>query len=178
VRGIVHRFIEGLATRFDRRLDRSVAFRDRLRYPKSKAERGVAGLLAIGILVSLGVLTAVVLTGTSGGTVYFPQSNADLASSFGLSTAQNEPAPRTVERHGTTVPRSRGKAARTARRGTSGERVVTLPGQTVREVQTVTAHQVVTDAQPVTVTAPPVTVTTPPETVTVVQTVKCKPKDC
>jgi hypothetical protein len=58
--------------------------------------------------------------------------------------------------------------------------LVRLPGQTVREVHTLTTQQIatVTDAQPVTVTAPPVTVTAPPVTVTVVETVKCKPKDC
>ena len=70
------------------------------------------------------------------------------------------------------------------------EGLVRLPGQTVREVQTLTTQQgevqtlttqqiaTVTDVQPVTVTAPPVTVTAPPVTVTVVETVKCKPKDC
>jgi hypothetical protein len=47
-------------------------------------------------------------------------------------------------------------------------------------VHTLTTQQTatVTDVQPVTVTAPPVTVTAPPVTVTVVETVKCKPKDC
>ena len=60
------------------------------------------------------------------------------------------------------------------------EGLVRLPGQTVREVHTLTTQQIatVTDVQPVTVTAPPVTVTAPPVTVTVVETVKCKPKDC
>ena len=65
-------------------------------------------------------------------------------------------------------------------RGTTVKGLVRLPGQTVREVHTLTTQQIatVTDVQPVTVTAPPVTVTAPPVTVTVVETVKCKPKDC
>jgi len=52
--------------------------------------------------------------------------------------------------------------------------------QTVREMVTLTTQRTatVTDVQPVTVTAPPVTVTAPSVTVTIVETVKCKPKDC
>jgi hypothetical protein len=69
---------------------------------------------------------------------------------------------------------------KTVSRRPTAKGVLKPPGQTVREVLTLTTEQMatVTDVQPVTVTAPPVTVTAPPVTVTVVETVKCKPKGC
>ena len=169
MRGVI-RVIEDLVTRFEYRV---AQFRGWPRY-NSAAEQGLVAVLAVGVLAALGALTAVAVTTRPGsGTVYFPQSNADSVSSAGPSTAPKESTVRLVRR-----PATGGNAViRTVLgRGTTVESVVRVPGQTVREVHTLTTQQIATVM--VTVTAPPVTVTAPPVTVTVVETVKCKPKDC
>ena len=169
----MNRVIDDLVTRFEYRV---AQFRDWRRY-NSAVEQGLVVVPVVAALAALGALTAVVLTRSGSETVYFPQSNADSVSSAGPSTAPKEAMVRVVRR-----PATGGNAViRTVSgRGTTVEGLVRLPGRTVREVHTLTTQQIatVTDVQPVTVTAPPVTVTAPPVTVTVVETVKCKPKDC
>lgn len=182
MRGVINRIIDDLVTRFEYRV---AQFRDWGRY--NSVERGLVAVLVVAVLAALGAITAVALTRPGSGNVSFLQSNAASVSSAGPSTAPTEATVRVVRR-----PATGGNAAiRTVSgRGTTVEGLVRLPGQTVREVQTFTTQQgevqtlttqqiaTVTDVQPVTVTAPPVTVTAPPVTVTVVETVKCKPKDC
>ena len=169
----MNRVIDGLVTRFEYQV---AQFRDWRRY-NSAVEQGLVVVPVVAILAALGALTAVVLTRSGSETVYFPQSNADSVSSAGPSTAPKEATVSVVRR-----PATAGNAViRTVSgRGTTVKGLVRLPGQTVREVHTLTTQQIatVTDVQTVTVTAPPVTVTAPPVTVTVVETVKCKPKDC
>ena len=168
----MNRVIDDLVTRFEYRV---AQFRDWRRY-NSAVEQGLVVVLVVGVLASLGALTAVAVTRAGSGTVYFPQSNADSVSSAGLSTAPVDVVTRTARPKEATV-----RVVRTVSgRGTTVEGLVRLPGQTVREVNTLTTQQIatVTDVQPVTVTAPPVTVTAPSVTVTVVETVTCKPKDC
>ena len=169
----MNRVFDDLVTRFEYRV---AQFRDWRRY-NSAVEQGLVVVPVVAALAALGALTAVVLTRSGSETVYFPQSIADSVSSAGPSTAPKEATVSVVRR-----PATAGNAViRTvSRRGTTVEGLVRLPGQTVREVHTLTTQQIatVTDVQPVTVTAPPVTVTAPPVTVTVVETVTCKPKDC
>ena len=134
---------------------------------------GVALVLVVGLLVGLGILFAVAVAPTNGGTVYLAPSNARLATSSARAHAGKEVVTQAVKR--------KRKKARVARRAGAGRRVVvrtvdgavTLPSDTISRTQIITTHEVatVTDVQEVTVTAPP-------ETVTVVETLKCKPKDC
>jgi hypothetical protein len=170
VRGVMNRVIDDLVTRFEYRV---AQFRGWRRY-NSAVEQGLAVIPVVAVLAALGALTAVVLTRSGSETVYFPQSNADSVSSAGPSTAPVDVVTRRPATGGNAVIRT------VSGRGTTLEGLVRLPGQTVREMHTLTTQQIatVTDVQPVTVTAPPVTVTAPPVTVTVVETVKCKPKDC
>jgi hypothetical protein len=172
VRGVIKRIIDDLVTRFEYRV---AQFRDWRRY--NSVEKGLVAVLVVAVLAALGALTAAALTRPGSGNVSFLQSNAASVSSAGRSTAPTEATVRVVRR-----PATGGNAAiRTVSgRGTTVKGLVRLPGQTVREVHTLTTQQIatVTDVQPVTVTAPPVTVTAPPVTVTVVETVQCKPKDC
>jgi len=169
----MNRVFDDLVTRFEYRV---AQFRDWRRY-NSAVEQGLVVVPIVVALAAFGALTSIALTRAGSETVYFPQSNADSVSSAGPSTAPKEATVSVVRR-----PATAGNAViRTvSRRGTTVEGLVRLPGQTVREVHTLTTQQIatVTDVQPVTVTAPPVTVTAPPVTVTVVETVKCKPKDC
>ena len=164
--GVLRRVIDDLVARFEYRLAR-------LRSGWG-AERGFAVVLVVCALAALGALTGVVLARAGSGTVYFTPSNTAQASSPGESTA-----PVVVTR---TVKAQEGPVRhdRVAGQGTTVEGLVRRPGKTVREVQTLTTRQIatVTDVQQVTVTDPPVTVTAPPVTVTVVETVKCKPKEC
>ena len=165
----MNRVIDDLVTRFEYRV---AQFRDWRRY-NSAVEQGLVVVPVVAVLAALGALTAVVLTRSGSETVYFPQSSADSVSA-GPSTAPVDVVTRRPATGGNAVIRT------VSGRGTTVEGLVRQPGQTVREVHTLTTQQIatVTDVQPVTVTAPPVTVTAPPVTVTVVETVKCKPKDC
>jgi hypothetical protein len=180
VRGVIHRVIDDLVTRFEYRV---AQFRDWRRY-NSAVEQGLIVVPAVAVLAALGALTAVALTRPGSGNVSFLQSNAASVSPAGPSTAPVDVVTRRPATGGNAVIRT------VSGRGTTVEGLVRLPGQTVREVQTFTTQQgevqtlttqqiaTVTDVQSVTVTAPPVTVTAPPVTVTVVETVKCNPKDC
>ena len=176
VRGVIPRIIDDLLTRLEQQLDRLTQFREnRHYYYKGRAEQGLAVVLVVVVLAALGALTAVALTSEGGGTSYFSPANPSSASF----TGRNEPKVLTVY----VVRRPAGQrnvVVKTVSRRTSRSGLPRLPGQTVREVRTLTTEQIATvkDVQSVTVTAPPVTVTNPPVTVTVVETVKCKPKDC
>jgi hypothetical protein len=114
-------------------------------------------------------------TEDGGGVSYLPPSTA--SASF---TGAGNPKVVTVHVDGRPAGK-RGVVVRTvSRRGAPAKGALKLPGQTVREVLTLTTEQTATvrDVQQVTVTSPPVTVTTPPVTVTVVETVKCDKKKC
>ena len=177
VREVIPRIIDGLLIRFERQFDRFVEFRDRRHYYKGRAERGLAVILVVGALAALGALTAVALTTADGGGVsYLPPSTASSASFTGA----GKPKVVTVHVDGRPAGKRDVVVRTVSRRGAPAKGVLRLPGQTVRDVLTLTTEQTatVTDVQEVTVTSPPVTVTTPPVTVTVVETVKCNKKKC
>lgn len=167
VREVIPKVIDDLLIRFERQFDRFAEFRDRRHYYKGRAERGLAVVLVVGALAALGALTAVALTTeSSGGVSYLPPSNA--------SSATGASKPKVVTIHVDARPAGkRNVVVRTVSRRA-------VKRQTVQEMVTLTTERTatVTDVQPVTVTAPPVTVTAPSVTVTIVETVKCKPKDC
>ncbi len=180
MRGVINSVIDDLATRSEYRV---AQFRDWLDYSPA-VERWLVAVLAVVFLAALGALTAAALTRPGSGTVHFLQSNAASVSTTGASTAPVDVVTRTVKAEKATVrvvrrPATRGNAVVRTVPG-RGTGLVGLPGQTVRDVQTLTTQQIatVTEVQTVTATAPPVTVTAPPVTVTVVETVTCKPKDC
>lgn len=175
VREVIPRVIDDLLIRFERQFDRFAEFRDRRHYYKGRAERGLAVVLVVGALAALGALTAVALTTeSSGGVSYLPPSNASSA------TGASKPKVVTVHADGRPAGKRNVIVRTVSHRGAPAKGVLRLPGQTVREVLTLTTERTatVTDVQPVTVTAPPVTVTAPPVTVTVVETVKCTKKKC
>jgi hypothetical protein len=136
-----------------------------------RADKGVALVLVLGLALCLGVLAAMAVTRTDGGTISLAQSNAVRAPPSSRVDAGTYVITETVK-HGD-------KTVRVLRRLAGDTTLVrTVPGaggtvETIFQTQTVTTKEMatVTDVQQVTVTAPP-------ETVTVVETVKCKPKEC
>jgi hypothetical protein len=161
VREFISKVIEGLLNRFSERRTSARRFWG--------ANEGVALVLVCGLFLGLGILAAVAVAQSDGGSVYLAQSNAGLATSSLPAHAGTEVITQTVKLKGKTVHVVRRRAA-----GRGVEvRTVARPSDTILRTQTVTMQEVatVTDVQEVTVTVPP-------ETVTVFETVTCKPKDC
>jgi hypothetical protein len=160
VREFVSKVIEGLLNRFSERRTSARRFWG--------ANEGVALVLVCGLFLGLGILAAVAVAQSDGGSVSLAQSNAGLATSSLPAHAGTEVITQTVKLKGKTVRVVRRRAA-----GRGVVRTVARPSDTILRTQTVTMQEVatVTDVQEVTVTAPP-------ETVTVFETVTCKPKDC
>jgi hypothetical protein len=135
--------------------------------------RTSALVFGVGVLLSLGVLTAVAMTRTGKERIYVADSPGLTRSSASVA-AQTQVVTQTVNRKGETVRVIR-------RRTTKGDvvlRTVTGPGATlqgalvtVKETRTVREVDTVTLVQNVTIQAPPVTVT-------VFETVTCAPNGC
>jgi len=158
--------------KIDSLLDRLDELRYRWAQSRSwRADKGITLVLVLGLALCLGVLAAVAVTRTDGGTVYLAQSKAVLGPPSPGVDAGTYVITETVK--------PRGKRARVVRRpAANGTLVRTVHGagrtvDTIFQTQTVTTKAIatVTDVQQVTVTAPP-------ETVTVFETVTCKPKEC
>jgi Tfp pilus assembly protein PilN len=160
VREFVSKVIEGLLNRFSERRTSARRFWG--------ANEGVALVLVCGLFLGLGILAAVAVAQSDGGSAYLAQSNAGLATSSLPAHAGTEVITQTVKLKGKTVRVVRRRAA-----GRGVVRTVARPSETILRTHTVTMQEVatVTDVQEVTVTAPQ-------ETVTVFETVTCKPKNC
>ena len=138
---------------------------------------GVALVVVATVLLGLGVLAAVAMTRPDANGVRLAYSSRTATPSAPVATTEVV----TVQRAGTTANARSVKrvVVRTVGgRGTTVRDAITLPGRIVRDTDIVTTRNLVTVTDVQTVTTPPVTVTAPPVTVTVVETVKCKPKDC
>jgi hypothetical protein len=165
----VRNFIDELLDRFDDL--KNWGWRQRGRV----TAEGIVFSILLGTLLTVGIVAAWAVTGSDAETSYATPSTTPVVSP----SVTNEVVTETIKRNG--------KAIRIVRRRTlPGDTVletvpgrgttllgrsVTLPGRTVRETHTVTTREVATVTQSVTVTVQP-------ETVTIIETVKCKPKDC
>jgi len=164
--GVVVRKIHSLLDRLD-----ELRYRRWAQSRSRRADKGIALVLVLGLALCLGVLAAVAVTSTDGGTISLAQSNAVVAPPSSRVDAGTYVVTETVSH--------RGKRARVGRRfAGDGTLVRSVPGvkgtvDTIFQTQTVTTKEMatVTDVQQVTVTASP-------ETVTVFETVTCKPKNC
>jgi len=159
VREFVSKVIEGLLNRFSERRTSARRFWG--------ANEGVALVLVCGLFLGLGILAAVAVAQSDGGSVLV-QSNAGLVTSSLPAQAGAEVVTQTVKLKGKTVRVVRRRAA-----GRGVVRTVARPSDTILRTQTVTVQEVATVTE-----VQEVTVTVPPETVTVFETVTCKPKDC
>ena len=159
MREFVSKVIEGLLNRFSERRTSARRFWG--------ANEGVALVLVCGLFLGLGILAAVAVAQSDGGSV-LAQSNAGLATSSLPAHAGTEVVTQTVKLKGKTVRVVRRRAA-----GRGVVRTVARPSDTILRTQTVTMQEVATVTK-----VQEVTVTVPPETVTVFETVTCKPKDC
>jgi hypothetical protein len=134
--------------------------------------RTSALVFGVGVLLGLGVLTAVAITRPGEERDYVADSQGLVGPSAASVAAQNQVVTQTVNRKGETVRVIR-------HRTTKGDlvlRTVTGPGVqgalvTVKDTRTVREVDTVTLVQEVTVQAPPVTVT-------VFETVTCTPNNC
>jgi hypothetical protein len=130
-------------------------------------------VFGIGVLLSLGVLTAMAMTRPEGERVYVADSPGVTSSSASL-VAQTQVVTQTVNRKGETVRviRHRTTKGDVVLRTVTGP-AATLQGAvvTVKDTRTVRQVDTVTLVQEVTVQAPPVTVT-------VFETITCTPNDC
>jgi hypothetical protein len=150
------------------------SIRQRYEFDYGRWLRVSALVFGIGVLLSLGVLTAMAMTGPGEERVYVPDSPGLVTSSSASAAAQAQVVTQTVNRKGETVRviRHRTTKGDVVLRTVTGP-AATLQGAlvTVKDTRTVREVDTVTLVQEVTVQAPPVTVT-------VVETVTCTPNDC
>jgi hypothetical protein len=147
--------------------------RQRYEFDYGRWLRVSALVFGVGVLLSLGVLTAMAMTGPGEERVYVADAPGLVTSSSASAAAQTQVVT-TVNRKGETVRviRHRTTKGDVVLRTVTGP-AATLQGAlvTVKDTRTVREVDTVTLVQEVTVQAPPVTVT-------VVETVTCTPNDC